>query len=68
MLMTLWTIYRRPRDFQNHYVVRKFENEAPTGVYHLANTLHEIRKFIPDALVRIERDKNDHPSVVETWI
>lgn len=66
--MITWTIYRHPKDFPDKYVLRKFFYALPTGDKYLADTLEDIRKHVPNGLVRIPRDKDDDQPIVETWI
>lgn len=68
------TVYYRPRDLPDHvYVAREF-TIAPGGpvpapeVFATGNTLAEVRAQIPAYLIRMPRDPNDDPTVVESWI
>lgn len=67
-MLDMYTIYCKPFDYPNNYVVRKFRGDAPTDEIHIGDTLEEARAFIPYGLVKLMRDPQDHPSVVETWV
>lgn len=70
--LPMWTIYERPSDFPNDFVVRrcvasadgvKFDLEAQT-----APTLEEARKLVPPFLYNIGRKPDDDPVIVEVWV
>ena len=71
-MLDMYTIYCKPLDYPNNYVVRKYRvalgDVAPTDEIHIGDTLEEARAFIPYGLVPLMRDPQDHPSVVETWV
>jgi hypothetical protein len=64
----LWTIFRYPKDYPNNYVARLFIYDRPGNDIRLANDLDGIRKLIPPGLFKINRDKDDDPCIVETWV
>ena len=66
--VTLWTVYKHPRDYPDKFVARKFVLDKPTSEILIGNTLEEIRTLLPKGLTRMERDENDKPVIVETWI
>ena len=66
--LELWTIYKYPRDYPDKFVARKFVLDKPTSEILIGNTLEEIRTLLPKGLTRMERDENDKPVIVETWI
>lgn len=68
-----WTIYKSPPEFPNHYAVQMWMVEvngfvSMTQVAVLCETLEEARTQIPLGTVKFERDENDHPMIVETYI
>jgi len=69
-----WTIYEKPKDYPEHFVVRKFSvypgNPVPIPAAEpvLAPSLEEARKFVPEGHTRIPRDQKDDPVIVETWV
>lgn len=70
--LTMWVIYKHPRDYPQQYVARLWEIRAgcvlPTADVMMADTLAEIRKSIPVGLFRTERFSDDDPCIVEVWI
>ena len=66
--VTLWTIYRHPKDYPDKYVARKFILDKPTSEILIGDTLEELRALLPFGLTRLERDLGDDPLIVETWI
>lgn len=70
--LSLWTIYRQPRDYPHGYVLRRHVASAkgsrPTEDAFYAYTLAEIRLLVPPGLVCIGREDGDEPQIVETWL
>ncbi len=69
--LTMWTIYERPLDFPNCYVVRRWTVEEGKTVAHeclLADSLEKARKLVPPHSTRMDRFPEDDPVIVETWI
>ncbi len=68
----MFTIYQRPSDYPDHYVVRKWfsgPGEArPDATVRLASSLEEARGMVPCECVRLERHQDDDAVIVETWI
>lgn len=68
----VYTIYHSPSDFPDQFVMRKHVIRpgatTPTDDVVTADTLENIRKSIPDGLIRLERDECDDPVIVEVWI
>lgn len=73
----MWTIYASPSDFPGvPFVARKWEicvgSLRPTEEAILCGTLREARMACTAALghraIRIERNHDDDPVIVETWI
>jgi hypothetical protein len=69
--LSLWTICKNPTDYPNKFTARQFvikPNEVVTTHNLIVeNTLEEIRQHMK-GLVRIPRDINDDPVIVEVWI
>jgi hypothetical protein len=71
-ILSMWTIYDRPKDHPDGYVVRRFactalgpvaSNDAYTGELEL------IRDTLWRAgLVKMDRHPDDEPQIVETWL
>ena len=73
-LLTLWVVYDRPRDFPEHFVVRRqwamrdgtVRVALVGGLYRdLAAARADLE---PMGLCCLMRDPNDDPAIVETWI
>lgn len=66
--LEIWVVYKKPLDYPNKFVIRKWINNTPTKTMYIADTLDEIRQRIPEGLVSIGRSPNDDPKIVEVWI
>jgi hypothetical protein len=71
--LCVWVIYEKPRDFPNHFVVRRQWAVGKNHIEvdrecHLTRTLEEARKLIPLGLYRFPRDPSDDPFIVESWL
>jgi hypothetical protein len=65
-----FTIYERPRDYPEGYVVRCWEitaGEMIPGEAWGAPTLEAARELVPEGLFCIPRDPDDDAVIVETW-
>lgn len=67
-MLSMWVVYSSPKDYPGLYVARKWVNNAPTSEHISAKSLDEIRKKIPQGLMRIPRTTQDDPVIVEVWI
>lgn len=68
-----WTIYYRPLDFPNHYVVRMWFIPEPGVVAHhgiacLCGSLDEAREQVPQGTIRVPREPEDDAVIIETWL
>lgn len=64
-------VFNKPDDYPDKYVARLFEGTAPTNIIITRNTEEEIREDITrhfPAMLPFARNKEDHKSVVESWI
>lgn len=73
VLMGVWTVYERPRDYPQGFVGHLFEIRAggithPSGNRVFGPTLESVRAQLPPGLHRMPRDPNDEPQIVESWI
>ena len=59
MPLSIWTIYRYPKDFTDKFVARRFVLDHPTNHYYTADTLEQVREFLPHGLTRIPRNDTD---------
>lgn len=71
--LEVWVIYDHPRDYPDKFVLRKQTvfgtgEIVPNEKCHTANTLEEVRKFLPEGLCRLDRFAADDPAILETWI
>ena len=66
--VTLWTVYKHPRDYPDKFVARKFIMDKPTSEILICESLEEVRMLLPPGLTRIERDEDDKPVIVEVWM
>jgi hypothetical protein len=68
-VLTIWTVYKNPRDFPGHWVLRA--HDVPGGpradCFVSKNYLGVIR-HLPMGMVRMTRFENDDPVIFETWI
>lgn len=71
--LDMFTIYERPRDYPNGYVVRR-SVVRPNNVIEVdavaqyAATLGAARALVPVGKIRMARDPNDDPAIVEVWL
>ncbi len=70
--LSLFTIYEKPRDYPDEWVVREWKiikgEAVPTKGCERAATLEEARRAIPSGLVCIALSESDDPVIVETWL
>ena len=67
--LSLWVIYDHPRDYPHCYVARRWELDQPTADHLVSPRLDTIRYEMQlRGLVRLQRDPNDEPQIVECWI
>jgi len=69
--LSIYTIFHNPEDAPGMFVTRRFEVVPEGGVPRegwLAASLEEARVGIPPGLALFDRNEEDHPSVVESWI
>lgn len=66
----LWTIYRQPRDFPYHWVVRVWFGEIPDPHHALCLSLISAREYVQQAggSFCLRRDPGDDPAIAESWI
>lgn len=79
----LYVIYDHPKDFPNHWVVRRWTSYLPVslgpGVTLLgkkakpeplcfpACSLEEARKVVPKGAVQVPKEDHDDPCIAEIW-
>ena len=66
--LTIWVIYKHPKDYPDNFVARKFILDKPTPEILIGSTLEEIRKLLPPGSTRFDRYETDDPVIIEAWI
>lgn len=71
--LPMWVLYKHPRDFPDKYIARLHvlgsNGYAATPEVLVADELEEVRQQLDaKGLVRLERNENDDPVIVETWL
>lgn len=71
--LKMWVIYDHPKDFPNSFVAREWlasvPEPQPTGHVMIGQDLEQIRGMLHSVgLVCLDRDENDDPVIVESWI
>lgn len=67
-------VYHSPSDYPGKFVARRHwagaggEVEVDPEPLIVADSLFEARGIIPDGMFRLNRDPNDEPQIVESWI
>lgn len=72
-ILSIWTIYDRPRDFPNTFVARRHEAMAgatrPTQDVMICTDLERLRDHLARmGLTMIPREPGDDPMIVESWL
>lgn len=68
-----YTVYRKPLDYPDSFVVRRFRVVASAvqpdpEPWSVTATLSEARASIPVGLFCLLRSVDDDPNIVETWL
>jgi hypothetical protein len=70
--LVLYTIYEKPTDYPDHFVVRKYfvrgGETFPSLIASTFDTLASARLSLPAGLCCVGRMSGDHPHIVETWL
>ena len=70
--LEMFVIFDHPKDWPDKFVARQFliqeDTATPTGTFWLGDSLDEVRSHLPPHCARLERDPNDEPQIVESWI
>jgi len=72
--LTVWVIYRHPSDYPDKFVlrpqmvVRGIGEPVKSHQCWTADTLGQVRRFLPPGLTCLGRCPEDAPPIVETWI
>jgi hypothetical protein len=71
-VLSMWTVYDKPKDHPTEYIARRFDCTAEGPVATLdawTGSLELIRETLYQAgLIRMPRSPDDEPQIVETWL
>ena len=73
VVMTLWIIYDRPRDYpdkfvlRRQFVVRGIAEPVKEKNCVLADRVADLQKLIPPGLMNLV-DPGDDPAILEVWV
>jgi hypothetical protein len=72
-VLTMWTVYAKPKDYPNGFVARLFEvtGPEPKATHYTLKSLNlePIQEKLTRAgLVCLTRDPSDEPQIVECWL
>ncbi|NDI36442.1 hypothetical protein [Chengkuizengella sediminis] len=60
-------ISQNPKNHPLKYVARLYDRDEPSPFVYMKDSLSEVRDAVPKQLNRLESQKDDHPTVIETW-
>jgi hypothetical protein len=72
--LAMWTVYKRPTDYPDKFVARRFDVGAggpkPSADIIVAEDLKTLRTILRDEmhLTCLSRDPSDEVQIVETWL
>ena len=69
--LTIYTIYAKPLDYPDGYVLVEWIVDGATpkrGVASYVPSLEAARNLLPPHLYRMERQPDDDPAIAESWI
>jgi hypothetical protein len=70
--LEMFVIYNSPRDYPGKFVLRRWiideGTSKPDDSAIIADTLEAIRAAVPFGMFRLERDPQDEPQIVESWV
>ena len=71
-VLTIWVIYKHPKDFPTSWVLRGQDACAdvvkPHAASHVASTLEGARRGLPPGLYNLGRNDDDDAAIYECWI
>jgi hypothetical protein len=71
-VLSMWTVYERPRDYPHGYIARRFEiagGEPRPTTDVVIGSLDVIRGYMEmHGLHCLPRQEADEPQIVECWI
>lgn len=71
--LPMWVLCKHPSDYPDKFTARLHvlgpNGHAPTSEVLVADDLEELQQALDSkGLVRMERNENDDPVIVETWV
>jgi hypothetical protein len=71
--LTGWSVYKRPKDYPDFFVARRWEirhggDIVMTDNIIIAENLRSLRGLLPLGLTRLTREPDDDPCIVEVWL
>lgn len=63
-----WVIYERPKDFPQHFVLRRWFLERADPCCQLFDSLEAARAALPEGLYRMPAEPNDDRTIREVWL
>lgn len=71
-VLSMWVVYDHPSDYPAHYIARLHEvgtTHQVTDQVLVSATLEPLQEQLAGrGLIRITRNEEDDPVIVETWI
>lgn len=72
-MLSMWTVYDHPSDFPKGFIARRWEIERsgaePTADVMRAYDLEPLREQLRNmGLTCLDRNPEDEPQIVETWL
>jgi len=66
--LPLICVYSNLSDYPGKYVARLWDINQPTNMVAIAESLEKIREAKPAEMIIMQRQPQDDPVIVETWI
>ena len=68
--LLVWAVYNSPTDHPGKFIARPYSIRRQVALRcHLtADSLDQIRRLLPPGVVRLDRNSDDDPKIVETWV
>jgi hypothetical protein len=67
--LTIWTVYRSPKDYPGHWVLRAHDVPGgPRTDCFVSKTYLGVVGHLPAGVVKLMPTENDDPVIFETWV
>jgi hypothetical protein len=71
--ISIWTVYRYPKDYPDKFVARMHiankQGSQPTENIIISQDLEIVQRILLDmGLTRLERNEEDDPVIIESWL